>query len=117
MGAKKLRISERHRAFVIRCIRQHGLTLQHHVLVMSCWWRCSAWFDDDDDASETVLRVLVYLVSRYLGPRDFPLPSVRPDILKRVYFRCPGDKAFVHSPTATDVVMVVFLRGLDGRLR
>ena len=82
---------------------------------MSCWYRCSKWFSSDEQVADVVMRVMVLLVARYLGPRGFPMIGASP-YLKRVYFRIPGT-TFLDSPTVTDVVMGIFLNALDGRIR
>ena len=112
-----MRITPRERRFLLDITRRHGLSLQHEILCLSCWWRCSPWFSSDEDVANLVMRVVVYLVTRYLGPREHTMETPRPDYLKRVYYRAPGDKAFIDSPTINDVIMAVFLTALDGRIR
>lgn len=94
----------------------HSLTLQHELLALACWSRCRKYFYNDDDVAFLVMRLVVILVTRYLGPRGFKMNT--PDtFLKRTYFRMPGKAPFLREPTRDQVMMVLFLNALEGRIR
>ena len=118
MDPEKITISSRERQSIQGLTQRSRLSLQHEVLIMSCWCRCRRYFANDESVADVVMQIIVYLVARYLGPREFPLAnSVRTSpFLKRVYHRIPGGR-FIECPTAIDVVMNVFLIGLGGRIR
>lgn len=117
LSSVSVRVTTDDRLFIRGLIEHFELTPQHEELLLGCWSRSRSHFSSDERVCRVVMRILVVIVARYLGPRRLPLPTTVSQELLGLAYKCVPDVPFVLRVTPKALTWYVFLNVLGGRVK